>query len=150
MGDSGYLILRKNKDQEYDILFKSKEQTHGFNFPYQLGTKGTGGDNPRMAVLKEHSIQEDDLIILCTDGLIDNLFSDWILNCVRDFFKREENIFNGDKIAESIGNLAYKVSLNTQLVTPFGEMAMKYNYKFLGGKSDDITVVVARIEKENN
>lgn len=39
LGDSGYLLLRKSG---YDLvtLFRSKEQTHGFNFPYQVGSGG--------------------------------------------------------------------------------------------------------------
>lgn len=32
LGDSGYLIMR-NQGAEYKIIFKSKEQTHSFNFP---------------------------------------------------------------------------------------------------------------------
>lgn len=149
MGDSGFMILRKNSDNKFEIFFKSKEQTHGFNYPFQLGTNGNGGDNPRMAVLKEHFIEENDLVILCTDGVLDNLFDEWVLKCVETYFEKGEG-FDGGRIAEKIGSLAYKVSLNTEIITPFAKMAGKYNYKFVGGKSDDITVVVAKVEKEIN
>lgn len=42
LGDSGYMLLRKSG---FDLVqvFKSKEQTHSFNFPFQVGT---GGDDP--------------------------------------------------------------------------------------------------------
>ena len=33
LGDSGYLLIRKNAD-ELTTVFRSKEQTHGFNFPF--------------------------------------------------------------------------------------------------------------------
>ena len=33
LGDSGYMILRKMKD-DLDIQFESKEQQHSFNFPF--------------------------------------------------------------------------------------------------------------------
>ena len=42
LGDSGYLLLRKS-GLDLITLFRSKEQTHAFNFPYQIGT---GGDDP--------------------------------------------------------------------------------------------------------
>ena len=42
LGDSGYMLLRKT-EEGVTILFRSKEQTHGFNFPFQIGT---GGDDP--------------------------------------------------------------------------------------------------------
>ena len=47
LGDSGYLLLRKS-DDELVSVYRSKEQTHGFNFPYQIGT---GGDDPERAEL---------------------------------------------------------------------------------------------------
>ncbi len=33
LGDSGYLLLRKS-GLDLVSIFRSKEQTHGFNFPY--------------------------------------------------------------------------------------------------------------------
>jgi protein phosphatase PTC7 len=33
LGDSGYMLLRKS-GQDLDMLFRSKEQQHSFNFPY--------------------------------------------------------------------------------------------------------------------
>jgi hypothetical protein len=32
-------------------------------------------------------------------------------------------------------------------LSPFSLQAKRYGYKFLGGKSDDITVIVAQIKK---
>ena len=42
LGDSGYMLLRKS-GLDLIQIFKSKEQTHSFNFPFQVGT---GGDDP--------------------------------------------------------------------------------------------------------
>ena len=42
LGDSGYMLLRKS-GLDLVQVFRSVEQTHGFNFPYQVGT---GGDDP--------------------------------------------------------------------------------------------------------
>ena len=45
LGDSGYLLLRK---EGLDLVkhFRSVEQQHSFNFPFQVGT---GGDDPAKA-----------------------------------------------------------------------------------------------------
>jgi hypothetical protein len=42
LGDSGYLLLRKSGIDLISI-YRTKEQTHSFNFPFQIGT---GGDDP--------------------------------------------------------------------------------------------------------
>lgn len=36
VGDSGFMVVRDGK-----VLFRSKEQLHNFNYPYQLGTAST-------------------------------------------------------------------------------------------------------------
>ena len=50
LGDSGYLILRPDSE-ELSIIFRSKEQTHRFNFPFQVGSVG---DNPNEADQFQH------------------------------------------------------------------------------------------------
>lgn len=45
LGDSGYLLLRK-EGLDLIQLFRTKEQQHSFNFPFQVGT---GGDDPAKA-----------------------------------------------------------------------------------------------------
>ena len=44
LGDSGFMVIRKNR-----IVFKSPQQQHQFNFPYQLGGEGTLSDTPAHA-----------------------------------------------------------------------------------------------------
>lgn len=45
LGDSGYMILRK-EGLDLIKIFRTKEQQHSFNFPFQVGT---GGDDPAKA-----------------------------------------------------------------------------------------------------
>ena len=52
LGDSGFLLLRKN-GLDLISIFRSKEQTHGFNYPRQIGT---GGDDPASADVETHAI----------------------------------------------------------------------------------------------
>jgi hypothetical protein len=45
MGDSGYLLLRK-EGIDLMTVYRSQEMQHSFNFPFQIGT---GGDDPHKA-----------------------------------------------------------------------------------------------------
>lgn len=64
IGDSVYMILRY-KEGYYHKLFKSKDLTHKFNHPFQLGFKG---DDPEKSILAKHDLEINDIIILGTDG----------------------------------------------------------------------------------
>jgi protein phosphatase PTC7 len=64
LGDSGFLIYR-NKGGSLETIARSKEQTHGFNFPFQVGTEG---DNPNKAEVYSVNVQPNDIVILGTDG----------------------------------------------------------------------------------
>lgn len=69
IGDSVFMILRFKKNR-YHKLFKSRELSHTFNHPYQLGIKG---DNPEVSIINKHDLDENDIIILASDGLWDNV-----------------------------------------------------------------------------
>lgn len=46
---------------------------------------------------------------------------------------------------EKLAKVAYNHSLDTKFESPFSKEAKLNNFLFEGGKSDDITVVVAKI-----
>lgn len=72
IGDSGYCILRQGPGQDYEVVFQSKSQQRNFNFPYQLGWS-TNGDHPDQAVALSHEVRHHDIVIVSTDGVLDNL-----------------------------------------------------------------------------
>ncbi|KAF6004307.1 hypothetical protein F1559_004850 [Cyanidiococcus yangmingshanensis] len=78
LGDSGMMVLRKGK-----IIFRSKEQQHYFNCPYQLGTQSK--DTPYDAFVDRIDVQVGDWLVLGTDGLFDNVFDEEIVDCIRDW-----------------------------------------------------------------
>jgi protein phosphatase PTC7 len=85
LGDSGILLLRPPKGPARpttQTLFRSVEQQHEFNFPFQLGGTGPGRDTPEMADATTHAVEENDLVILGSDGLFDNLFDEEIIAIV--------------------------------------------------------------------
>lgn len=103
LGDSGFLLIRfDQRSRQPYILIRSKEQTHGFNTPFQLtrlpGDKEVNllkkqkkqkelknlknaiaqnkfcADKPEDSDIYQIRVREGDLLILATDGVFDNLF----------------------------------------------------------------------------
>ena len=64
LGDSGFMLCQMG-DISLDIIFKSQEQCHSFNFPYQAGY---GGDDPIKAINQEFNIKLGNIIVFATDG----------------------------------------------------------------------------------
>ena len=87
VGDSGFSILRRQVDQDpsraiseinddppqWALYFQTTEQTHFFNCPFQLGTNSR--DSPSDGQQFHLPMEHGDLIILATDGVIDNIFT---------------------------------------------------------------------------
>lgn len=132
LGDSGFMVIRGN-----DIVFRSKEQQHSFNFPYQLGTGSA--DMPSHAVSINVNIQPGDLVILGTDGLWDNLYDDEIVEVTTQATEPAT-------IAQLIARQAHAAASSKALISPFAKAARENGYPLAtGGKMDDISVVVARV-----
>ncbi|KAJ3142055.1 hypothetical protein HK100_003250 [Physocladia obscura] len=76
LGDSSLMILRDGA-----IIFRTEEQQHSFNFPYQLGSNSK--DTPEKDAGKwSVKIKEGDVVIVGSDGIFDNLFDEDILEIV--------------------------------------------------------------------
>lgn len=145
IGDSGYMILRPKpgKENSLSVVYRSTEQQHSFNFPFQIGSQG---DNPNVACTQSHQVQKGDILVLGTDGLFDNLYDDKIIQEVESLLTQSP--FPASKIAQNIAYAAYEKSLDPKWLSPFSQNARKAGYRSNGGKSDDITVVVAQIVEE--
>ena len=65
LGDTGYIIIRPRANGESSLVFKSKEQQHIFNCPFQVGTEG---DSPSTAISATHFIRNNDIVVLASDG----------------------------------------------------------------------------------
>ncbi|KAG0267370.1 hypothetical protein BG011_006787 [Mortierella polycephala] len=72
LGDCGVSIIRKN-----EFIFRTEEQQHSFNYPYQLGTGST--DSPTDAQVFTVKVESGDIVVMGTDGIFDNLFDEDIL-----------------------------------------------------------------------
>ncbi|RCI11500.1 hypothetical protein L249_7767 [Ophiocordyceps polyrhachis-furcata BCC 54312] len=118
LGDSGFLQLRLNA-----VNAVSEPQTHTFNTPYQLSLirprlaarmAALGGsiplcDLPRDADVYQHRLRHGDVILLATDGLLDNLFHQDILRIASRVMISSGawtlTQTEGVRVADSIGTL---------------------------------------------
>lgn len=121
IGDSGFLVIRFKNGEPY-CPYKSKEQQHSFNIPYQLSQLPTKVDleilrrrgklsemqKLKNVLRKKNNVCQDspdnadeyvvelkdgDIIISATDGVFDNLFQHEMLSIVSEFRKEY-----GDKL----------------------------------------------------
>lgn len=144
VGDSGFIILKKNEKGDYNIKYESVSQQHSFNFPFQLGTNA---DDPNNAETMDFKIKEDDLYIVYSDGVCDNLYSYEVEKIINDTFRKGASL---NVLGEVIANVAYKKSKISDFLSPFAKGAQEQGMYFMGGKQDDITVVVGRIRLSDN
>ena len=162
LGDSGVRLIRRGQ-----VIYRSKEQQHYFNCPYQLGTRST--DRISDAVIDTVSVEAGDWLVLGTDGLFDNVFDEEIIECMRQWSRERQQAKRGGgndegpravgatppmkqsasaaltDAAERVARLAVQCAEDENRVSPFVLSAKEAGYEFFGGKMDDITVVVARI-----
>ena len=99
LGDSQILVLRPQKSER---IYKTQEQWHWFDCPRQLGTNSP--DTPlQNAVLDKVEIQEDDVVLAMSDGVIDNLWEHEIIENVVTSIRKWENGQGGESIGDRRG-----------------------------------------------
>jgi protein phosphatase PTC7 len=150
LGDSGFMVVRDG-----EVVFRTIDQTHYFNAPYQLAIPPKGRtvimNKPNEASHFEEQhlqVREGDYIILATDGLWDNLFDEdvvdaLVLNC--------RNCTNkADIVEKTTRDLLVKTSAVSRnmpkaVMTPFQRYAMDNRKNWTGGKVDDISIMIGCI-----
>ncbi|KAJ9134005.1 Phosphatase 2C-like domain-containing protein [Pleurostoma richardsiae] len=154
LGDSQVMVVRPC---ERELVFKTKEQWHWFDCPRQLGTNSP--DTPLAnAVLDIVAIQEGDVVLAMSDGVIDNLWAHEIVENVTNSVKKWEAGEGGRGdggsrkggagggmtfVAQELMNAAKIVALDPFAESPFMEHAIEEGLPSEGGKLDDISVVAA-------
>lgn len=191
MGDCAIAVVRDG-----EIVFRTQEMQHSvsisaayltcftsdkmslqFNFPIQLGTNSR--DEPmKDAELSRYNVKRGDIVVMCTDGLVDNLvslppapraqscpadrlgqFDEDILEVIATFApplsasptpSLDANLppFSPRKVSEALCRAAQVASEETAGASPFMCRAIEEGIDFLGGKKDDISVLVAVVQAE--
>lgn len=129
VGDSGFVILRNGKTYVH-----SKEHQRGYNFPFQLSPmfhtdSVLSGDNYELKLL------ENDILLIGTDGLFDNLYDKQILEILdplREKNARKNLSFDemNNHLSEYAQTLLYtckKWSMNATWESPFSAYTRKFS-----------------------
>ncbi|KAI6127070.1 hypothetical protein F5141DRAFT_370829 [Pisolithus sp. B1] len=162
LGDCMGMLVRDEQ-----IAWRSEEMWWKFNTPVQLGPRSSA--RPRDAQIVELPVQADDILILASDGLSDNLWDSEVLDEVvrfkRSFLKDSERSVGGllgrrtlaGMLSEALCSRARHVSErrgksvadddggDVEDEVPFARRAREQGKSFKGGKIDDISVLVAVI-----
>ena len=155
LGDSQCLIIRPKSGNEGEIIYKTTEQWHWFDCPRQLGTNSP--DTPETnAVLDRIQIEEDDIVLTMSDGIVDNLWEHEIQENVIGSLNRwgsrnsqkESQGCSSDEgamrfVAKELVKATRVVAENPYAESPFMERAIEEGLAMEGGKLDDISVVAA-------
>jgi len=153
LGDSSMMHIKAGAEK---VGMQTKPQTHFFNCPYQL-TKFPAGysahefvaDTPQMADAGSLTLQDGDLVLLFTDGIGDNLWTEEIRTLVRLVTKSKPAWDDHDlvhSLAHTMCGAARRASFQPNRSTPFEAEAIKHGITDLkGGKVDDITLVVSLV-----
>ena len=156
LGDSQCLVLRPKNGREGDAIYKTLEQWHWFDCPRQLGTNSPDTPNSN-AVMDKVEIQENDVVLMMSDGVVDNLWEHEILENVIDSIQKweagEGGEDSGDRTGGANGGMLYvagelvkatrNIAENPYAESPFMERAIEEGLAMEGGKLDDISVVAA-------
>lgn len=142
LGDSGVMIVRPKADSTFEVVFRSKEQQYKFNHPYQCGTNYKLPTHSDQYI---HLVEHNDLVVVASDGLYDNLYQEDILSCF-NILTRETLDVEPTETATCLAKKAETLSFRKDYDSPFAKNAREAGKKHPGGKKDDITVVVAQIK----
>lgn len=145
LGDSQVMVVRPSSRE---LVFKTTEQWHWFDCPLQLGTNSP--DTPvENAVVDKVDIQEGDVVLAMSDGVIDNLWSHEIVANVSDSVQkweagevrsrsRQPDCVHGTGamayVAEELMLAAKTIALDPFAESPFMEHAIEEGLPSEGGK----------------
>ncbi|RLN51360.1 hypothetical protein BBJ29_009702 [Phytophthora kernoviae] len=169
-------LMRKISNREQDLTpagrrkgahvsYRSPQQLHYFNCPFQLGFAGADlvkdvaddlstakhspmrekplFETPENGMRLRVPVLEGDLIILATDGLFDNVDEDVLLEIVRT----EPDL---ETMTRKLVQKAYDLSLDQTRDSPFARLAKENDLMWGGGMPDDITIIAARVTKHKS
>ena len=169
VGDSSFMVLRKREStMSMNTVYRSMEQQHSFNCPYQLANLPGPEDFPELlekgltslvSVLKKANTQNQDsaldarteiiklqlgdIVIAGSDGLFDNLYDSDITRIVQNAV---QSGVEGAELAESLAcelvTKAVDKGWDPMYRSPFAKTAQRAGKRFNGGKLDDTSVIV--------
>lgn len=144
IGDSKIYIVRNG-----EFIKTNEEQMVSDLCPQQIGTQTLSLMPSEMAWVDAIKLQPNDLVVMCSDGISDNLYEWEILHLLDEYinFKKDDLRTALNKILRKAKEIAY----DDNAYTPYNEQVNKLpEHRFgrnlsLGGKMDDMSICIARV-----
>ncbi|KAL5221422.1 hypothetical protein ABZP36_026135 [Zizania latifolia] len=144
VGDCGLKVIRKGQ-----VMFSTCPQEHYFDCPYQISSEAIG-QTYLDALVCTVNLMEGDMIVSGSDGFFDNIFDQEIISVISE----SPGV---DEAAKALAELARKHSVDFYFDSPYSMEARSRGFdvpswkkvlgaKLIGGKMDDITVIVAQVK----
>ncbi|GMM38170.1 type 2C protein phosphatase [Saccharomycopsis crataegensis] len=157
LGDSWCGVFR-----DFKCVEQTKFQTLGFNTPKQLSIipkdlqekaaregRRYITNTPSDADVYNFQLQKNDIVVFATDGVTDNVYPEDLEMFLKDSYDSQVDNKDVDlqKVTDSLVNGVRVLSQNPKFPSPFSqEMSRVYGQKYYGGKADDITVVILKVD----
>lgn len=180
LGDSGFLVIRNNKivhqSKSQQHFFNCPFQLA----MVPKDRRGNINDLPKDSDTSQFLCQEGDIIVLATDGVYDNVHLQHILELLKELeiskklidkidmnLDEKESGYVSEESTNSIKSLteinekveraastfvafARQNAHNQNYTSPFTLEAAKYGKRYLGGKVDDITILISVVGKQSD
>ncbi|RCK59218.1 putative protein phosphatase 2C 62 [Candida viswanathii] len=145
IGDSKVFVIRDG-----EIVETNHEQMISEMCPEQIGTHTLDHLPSDIAWIESFKLQENDYIIMCSDGISDNLYEWEIVDFLKEWVTVKK--FNVKNIASKLLIKAKEVAFDDYAATPYNDKvnALKQPHQHSqGGKVDDMSVIVAKVVLNN-
>lgn len=144
IGDLKMYVVRNG-----EIIKTNEEQMVSELCPQQIGTQTLNMLPSEIAWVDEIKLQQDDIIVMCSDGVSDNLYEWEILHFLDEYLNFKKD--NVRKVAAKVLAKCKEVAFDDNAYTPYNEKVNKLpqnrfgrNYS-LGGKLDDMSLCIAKV-----
>ncbi|CAK7897213.1 hypothetical protein CAAN1_04S03532 [[Candida] anglica] len=144
IGDSKMYIIRDG-----DIIKTNEEQMTSTLCPLQIGTQTLSQLPSEMAWVDSVKLEENDIIVMCSDGISDNLYEWEIVHYIDESLQSNDNL---KKAANSLLRKAKEIAFDDYASTPYNDKlsAASLDNRNSGGKLDDMSLCIARVCLKNN
>lgn len=143
IGDSKLYIIRDG-----EIILTNQQQMKSALCPQQIGTHTLNKLPSSIALVGSVSIEENDIIFLCSDGISDNLYDFEIAHHIDEKLNLQKQSLK--ETSNSLLVKAKSIAFDDYAMTPYNEVVNSLPNKYssissIGGKLDDMSLCVAKV-----
>ncbi|KAF8767774.1 Protein phosphatase PTC7 like protein [Argiope bruennichi] len=139
---ASYYELLENKEQ---ILGSSTACVVVLNKTDQMLYTANMGDSPDTADTSSLPVQEGDFKFFLKLRLFFTIFQNLYCKTTKKTWGRDHNMENLQKMVNSLAFQAHRLAFDANYLSPFSKRARENGIDVLGGKPDDVTVLLAAV-----